>query len=118
VKYAFMRTHHPAFRIRRMCQALGVSPSGYYAWRDRPPSPQAKANRALLAEIRRVHAAARGVYGARKTWQQLRVEGIPCGKHRVARLRGGWPGLRPSTAGGSRSPRNPGAAKRKDGVRH
>jgi len=70
-----------------MCQALGVSPSGYYAWRDRPLSPRAQANRQLVEEIRRVHTAARGVYGARKTWQQLRVEGIPCGKHRVARLR-------------------------------
>jgi transposase InsO family protein len=38
-------------------------------------------------EIRRVHAAARGVYGARKTWQQLRAQGIVCGQHRVARLR-------------------------------
>jgi transposase InsO family protein len=82
-----MRAHHPAFQIRRMCQALGVSPSGYYAWRDRPLSLRAQANRQLVSEIRRVHTAARGVYGARKTWQQLRVEGSACGKHRVARLR-------------------------------
>ena len=87
MKYAFMRAHQPAFQIRRMCRALGVSASGYYAWRDRPLSRRAEANRQLVAEIQRVHTAARGVYGARKTWQQLRVEGIPCGKHRVARLR-------------------------------
>jgi len=82
-----MRAHQSAFRMRRMCRALGVSPSGYYAWRDRSPSRRDEANRALLGEIRRVHTAARGAYGARKTWQQLRAEGIACGRHRVARLR-------------------------------
>lgn len=66
---------------------LGVSRSGYYAWRDRPASPQAEANRRLLADIRRVHAAARGVYGALKTWHALTTQGIRCGRHRVARLR-------------------------------
>ena len=87
MKYAFMRAHQSAFRMRRMCRALGVSPSGYYAWWDRPRSRRDEANRQLVAEIQRVHRAARGVYGARKTWRQLRAEGIPCGKHRVARLR-------------------------------
>ena len=50
-------------------------------------SRRSQANRQLVGEIRRVHAAARGVYGAVKTWQQLRAQGIVCGKHRVARLR-------------------------------
>jgi len=31
-----------------------VSPSGYYAWRSRPDSLRKIANRALLADIRRV----------------------------------------------------------------
>ena len=39
-----------------MCEALSVSPSGYYAWRSRPDSPRKIANRDLLADIRRVHA--------------------------------------------------------------
>ncbi len=64
-----------------------MSRSGYYAWRDRPLSRRTRANHQLVGEIRRVHAAARGVYGALKTWQQLRAQGIVCGKHRVARLR-------------------------------
>jgi hypothetical protein len=34
--------------VRVMCDALSVSPSGYYAWRSRPESPRKSANRALL----------------------------------------------------------------------
>jgi transposase InsO family protein len=70
-----------------MCRVLGVSRSGYYAWRDRPVSPRTEANRQLLSEIQRVHTATHGVYGAVKIWRQLRAEGLRCGKHRVARLR-------------------------------
>jgi transposase InsO family protein len=87
VKYAFIHAHDQEFRVCGMCRVLGVSRSGYYAWRERPVSPRSQANQQLVGEIRRVHAAARGVYGALKTWQQLRAQGIGCGRHRVARLR-------------------------------
>ena len=87
MKYAFIRAHDQEFHLCRMCRVLGVSRSGYYAWRDRPLSRRAQANHRLVDEIRRAHAAARGVYGAVKTWQQLRAQGIVCGEHRVARLR-------------------------------
>ena len=87
MRYAFVQAHDQEFRIRSMCRVLAVSRSGYYAWRDRPLSRRSEANRQLVREIRRVHEEARGVYGARKTWQQLRTQGIRCGKHRVARLR-------------------------------
>ena len=82
-----MQAHQQEFRIRSMARVLGVSRSGYYAWRSRPVSPRQAANERLLAEIRRLHGQARGVYGAIKTWKALREQGIPCGKHRVARLR-------------------------------
>lgn len=87
MKYAFIRAQEATCPVRQMCRTLGVSPSGYYGWRERPPSPREVANRGLLAEIRRVHTATRGAYGARKIWHQLRAEGIPGGRHRIARLR-------------------------------
>jgi putative transposase len=37
--------------------------------------------------IRRVHLQSRRAYGTLKTWDELRDQGIACGKHRVARLR-------------------------------
>ena len=70
-----------------MCQVLGVSRSGYYAWCTRSPSKRALANGKLLEQIRRIHREAREAYGAVKTWEELLKQGIACGRHRVARLR-------------------------------
>jgi putative transposase len=69
-----------------MCQFLGVSRSGYYAWRSRPESQRAVDDRRLLNEIKRIHAASSGVYGAPKITAELNAQGYPCGRHRVARL--------------------------------
>ena len=74
------------FPIRMMCRLLGVSPSGYYARQTRPLSQRAQANASLLEEIRRIHADSDAVYGSPKVWRELRDQGRPCGKHRVARL--------------------------------
>ncbi|MBI5379343.1 MAG: IS3 family transposase [Nitrospirae bacterium] len=87
MKYAFIETQRPIHRIERLCMALDVSRSGYYAWRTRPESRRAQENRALLARIRAVHTEAREAYGAVKTWRMLRAQGVSCDRHRVARLR-------------------------------
>ncbi len=87
MKYAFVRAHEDEFRVARMCAVLRVSRSGYYHWRNRPESPRVGKDRELLGHIRRVHQEYRRAYGAVKTWEELRGQGIDCGKHRVARLR-------------------------------
>jgi len=46
------------------CRVLRVSTSGYYEWRERPPSPRAVADEALRAQIVEIHAISRGTYGA------------------------------------------------------
>ena len=73
--------------MERLCAALTVSRSGYYAWRTRPASPRRQANQRLLQQIRTVHREAREAYGAVKTWRALQGQGIACGRHRVAQLR-------------------------------
>lgn len=87
MKYPFVQTQARCHRIRRLCAALGVSRSGYYAWRRRPESGRQQANRVLLAAIRQAHQRSKARYGAVKLWQALVASGIPCGRHRVARLR-------------------------------
>ena len=52
--------------IAWMCRVLGVSPSGYYAWRGRPPSRRARENEALSRRITAIHAESREIYGARQ----------------------------------------------------
>jgi transposase InsO family protein len=70
-----------------MCEVLGVSPSGYYAWRGRPLiTPRVRANRALAARIRAIHAATRGRYGSPRIHQALQTSGEPVGRKRVITL--------------------------------
>ncbi len=47
-------TYHRRYPVRQLCSVLGVSPSGYYDWRDRSPSPRDRANAQLTEHI---HAA-------------------------------------------------------------
>ncbi len=72
--------------VTRMSRALGVSPSGYYAWRERPPSARAQADQRLLDQIRTSHARSRQTYGAPRIHADLRETGVRCGRKRVARL--------------------------------
>ena len=72
--------------MRTMCRVLNVSPSGFYVWRNRPLSQRAKDNDHLVARIREVYQQSRKAYGSPRIYEALKTEGIPCGRHRVARL--------------------------------
>jgi putative transposase len=87
VRYRFIHDHEPIHRVTVLCRALAVSRSGYYEWKARPESRQARCNHQLLARIRQIHARSREAYGILKTWRTLREQGITCGHNRVARLR-------------------------------
>jgi putative transposase len=69
-----------------MCELLGVSVSGYWAWVKRPPSDRALSDAWLTERIRQVHAASQGRYGSPRVRAVLRREGISVGEKRVARL--------------------------------
>jgi transposase InsO family protein len=65
---------------------LGVSTSGYYAWRTRGSSPHAESDSKLTALIRLVYENSRNIYGAPRIYAELRELGVRCAKKRVARL--------------------------------
>ncbi len=69
-----------------LCRLLSVSTSGFYAWRKRPPSLRAGADAALSEQIRVIHTASRGTYGAPRIHAELRATGSRCARKRVARL--------------------------------
>jgi putative transposase len=82
-----MRTQSGDHSVRALCRALGVSASGYYAWRNRKPSARELENRRLARVLLHVHVDLREACGAEKLWHELRHRGERCGRHRVARLR-------------------------------
>ena len=69
-----------------LCRLLGVSRSGSYAWRRRPPSARARADRGLSQRIREIHEQSRGTYGTPRIRAELRDAGVACSRTRVARL--------------------------------
>ena len=81
-----MSAHQAEFPIATMCRVLGISCSGYYAWRTRSPSQRARSNTALTETVRTIHAVSRGTYGAPRVHAELAANGVQVGKNRVARL--------------------------------
>lgn len=69
-----------------MCECLDVSTSGYYAWRQRGPSPRARENAALSEVVREVFEASRGAYGSPRVHAELVERGFDVDVKRVARL--------------------------------
>ena len=87
MRYRFVDAHRAEHRLTRLCQAVGVSRSGYYAWRGRPVSARSAANTRLLERIQQLHRQTKARYGAIKVWRALLALGVACGRHRVARVR-------------------------------
>ena len=69
-----------------MCRVLVVSRSGYYLWEKHNKSSRQKDNERLLVHIREAYVRGRGTYGSPRVTAELKDNGIPCGKNRVARL--------------------------------
>ncbi len=86
MRLRFIEDHREVFPVRVMCSLLRVSASGYYAWRGRPESARARANKALVEDIRRVHAGSRRRYGSARVHASLQAAGNRVGRDRVARL--------------------------------
>ena len=86
MRFRFIEDHRDEHPVRLMCRMLGVSPSGYHAWRGRPESALSAVNRVLLADIRRLHAQHRGRYGSPRIYAALRAEGSTASRGRIERM--------------------------------
>jgi transposase InsO family protein len=74
------------FGVEPICRTLGVPVSTHYARRSRKPSRREFADRKLLVEVEAARSGYRRVYGARKTWLELRRRGFDVGRDQVARV--------------------------------
>jgi putative transposase len=85
-RFRFVEQEKARYPVRILCAVLGVSPSGYYAWRSRGPSARERSDAELAAEIRRSHARSRGTYGVPRVHADLADAGFHVSRKRVARL--------------------------------
>lgn len=74
------------FGVEPVCRVLSLCPGTYYGRKRRRPSARAQRDAALLEQIKGVHAANYGVYGARRVYQQLKRQGVSVARCTVERL--------------------------------
>ncbi len=80
---ASVESDHP---VALSCRVLGVSRSGFYAWRQRPPCARSVADATLSDQIRQIYVASHGTYGSPRVHAELCFSGVRVGCKRVARL--------------------------------
>jgi len=86
MKFNFIENHRKKNRISKMCEMLGVTPGGYYQWKNRGKSKRELENEYLLHKIREVHKKSYKIYGSPRITEKLKEQSISCSKHRVARI--------------------------------
>ena len=86
MKFAIVEAEKAEHPIASSCALLGVSRSGYYAWRDRPPSTHEREDERLRVLVREAHVRSRKTYGSPRVHVELVESGVRTSKKRVARL--------------------------------
>ena len=86
MKYHFIEEHKQEFPIVVMCQVLGISESGFYAWRKRPTCRRQREDAQVTQEVRQVFVTHRGRYGSPRIHVELKDQGQRISRKRVARL--------------------------------
>ena len=86
MKFGFIVKHRGIWPANWMCEALGVSRGGFYAWLTRPRSQRSRSDEELGAKVRASFLGSDRTYGARRVWRHLAAEGVFSGLHRIERL--------------------------------
>ena len=86
MKFDFVAKHRGAWPVAMLCEALGVSRSGFYGWLTRPRSQRSLDDNVISQQIRRSFLDSDRTYGARRVWRDVLEAGLHCGLHRIERL--------------------------------
>ena len=86
MKFQFIAEQSQQYSITLLCQALEVSESGYYAWKNRKVSQHCREDARLSAEIQQIFLNHRQVYGSPRIHAVLKARRIHCSRKRVVRL--------------------------------
>ena len=84
--FRLIEAERASHSVPLLCKLLGVSKSGYYAWRNRLPSERSRLDAVLSEKIGMIHPNSRATYGAPRVHAELGAIGIRCSRKRVARL--------------------------------
>jgi transposase InsO family protein len=87
-RFSFVESHHRAFGVKRLCQILGISRSGFYRWRQAASSRAGRkaADSRLADRVRKIHADSGATYGSRRVHAELRDQGHRVNRKRVERV--------------------------------
>ena len=86
MRHRFVDQHRRVWPIVIMCKVLQVSRGGFYGWRRRPQSLQAKRRCALTVKIKAVHEQSRQTYGSPRVHHELLAQGEGCCRNTVATI--------------------------------
>jgi putative transposase len=86
VRFALIDEAKEEFLVHRLCHVLGVSQSGYFAWKGRPACRRQHEDMVLLAHVQSVSALSNGTYGSPRMTRELQDSGLAVGRRRTVRL--------------------------------
>jgi putative transposase len=86
MKFVFIAKHRSIWPVAWLCNALGVSRSGFHAWLNRYPSARSRSDKAIGEQVKTSFIASDRTYGARRVWRDLLAGDVKCGLHRIERL--------------------------------
>ena len=86
MKFGFIAKHRSVWPVAWLCEALGVSRSGFHAWLKRGPGARSREDDAIMPAVRASFVASARTYGARRIWRDVLEAGFSCGLHKIERL--------------------------------
>ena len=86
MKFAWIAAERAEFTVAECCRALAVSPSGFYAWQERPASARTMRDGQLRVQVQASYSASRGRYGRPRVWKDLHEAGERVSEKRIGRL--------------------------------
>ena len=86
MKFGFIVKHRSVWPVAWLCEALGVSRSGFHAWLSRGPSARSRSDEAIVPAIKTSFIRSARTYGARRVWRDVLEAGLSCGLHKIERL--------------------------------
>jgi putative transposase len=86
LKFGFVAKNRVIWPVEFMCEALGVSRSGFYAWLTRVPSARSVSDAVVGVEVHASFVASDRAYRARRVWRDVLDAGHSSSLHKIERL--------------------------------